>query len=259
MRITRTRRGGATSAARWRTTPWASTSEDQSVQAGNFMWTDHAHARCIEFEAGTERQRFVGEHYGYQRLEDPVVHRREIVCDARRQLIDVIDMLRCDGEHRARRAWHFAEDCQVERGWAAASRSPPGSRRCSSSRSKTLDSMRGAPRWQRRAGRLGVAQLRAQAAMHDGRTGIRASPVSRCCARASRTRGHAPLASEPAISRSRPAPGRHRRRARAASAPMRCATTTASACSTKSATSTPRRAARRACIAAACVTCRDSR
>ncbi len=92
--------------------------EDQSVQAGNFMWTQHANARCIEFEMGVDRQRFVGEHYGYQRLEDPVVHRREIVFDARRQTIDVIDMLRCDGEHRARRAWHFAEHCQVERAGA---------------------------------------------------------------------------------------------------------------------------------------------
>jgi hypothetical protein len=89
--------------------------QDQSVQAGNFMWTHHAQARCIEFEAGADRQRFMGEHYGYQRLEDPVIHRREIVCDSKRQVIEVIDMLRCDGQHRARRSWHFAEGCQVER------------------------------------------------------------------------------------------------------------------------------------------------
>jgi hypothetical protein len=89
--------------------------QDQSVQAGNFMWTDHAQARCIEFEAGAERQRFVGEHNGYERLEDPVVHRREIVCDTRRQIIEVTDMLRCDGQHRIRRSWHFAEDCQIEK------------------------------------------------------------------------------------------------------------------------------------------------
>jgi hypothetical protein len=89
--------------------------QDQSVQSGNFMWTHHAQARCLEFEAGNEAQRFVGEQYGYQRLEDPVVHRREIVFDPRRQTIEIIDMLRCEGEHRARRAWHFAEDCQVER------------------------------------------------------------------------------------------------------------------------------------------------
>src|SRR5690349_19688579 len=89
--------------------------EDQSVQAGNFMWTDHARARCIEFEVDQGHQRFVGEHYGYERLDDPVVHRREIIFDAHEQTIDVIDLLRCGGAHDARRAWHFAEHCQVER------------------------------------------------------------------------------------------------------------------------------------------------
>ena len=89
--------------------------QDQSVQAGNFNWTDHATARCIEFEVGSGRQRFIGEHYGYDRLADPVIHRREIVLDPDRQVIEVADMLRCDGAHTARRFWHFAEDCQVER------------------------------------------------------------------------------------------------------------------------------------------------
>jgi hypothetical protein len=89
--------------------------QDQSVQTGNFMWSDHARARCIEFDAGGDLQRFVGEHHGYGRLEDPVTHRREITFDAQRQVIEVIDTLRCEGEHRARRSWHFAEDCQVER------------------------------------------------------------------------------------------------------------------------------------------------
>jgi hypothetical protein len=87
---------------------------DQSVQAGNFMWTDHARARCIEFDAGPVRQRFVGEHSGYRRLEDPVTHRREIVFEPDRQLIEITDTLRCVGKHSARRAWHFAEDCKVE-------------------------------------------------------------------------------------------------------------------------------------------------
>ena len=89
--------------------------EDQSQQAGSFMWSEHAQARCIEFQAGTGRQRFVGEQYGYQRLADPVVHRREIDFDAAGQTIDVTDRLSCAGEHRARRAWHFAENCLVER------------------------------------------------------------------------------------------------------------------------------------------------
>lgn len=89
--------------------------QDQSVQAGNFMWTHHARARCIEFEVGSVRQRFVGEHYGYDRLADPVIHRREIAFDPANQVIEVEDTLRCEGEHSAKRFWHFAEDCQVER------------------------------------------------------------------------------------------------------------------------------------------------
>jgi hypothetical protein len=47
-----------------------------------------------------------------------VVHRREIVLDARRQVVEVTDLLRCDGRHDVRRSWHFAEDCQVERAGA---------------------------------------------------------------------------------------------------------------------------------------------
>jgi hypothetical protein len=78
------------------------------------MWAEHARARCIEFEPTAALQRFVGEHDGYQRLADPVIHRREIELDPHGRLIEVADSLRCEGEHLARRAWHFAENCQVE-------------------------------------------------------------------------------------------------------------------------------------------------
>ena len=75
-------------------------------------------ARCIEFDPGPEQQRFVGEHYGYERLEDPVVHRREILFEPATQRIEVNDTLRCEGVHNVTRCWHFAEDCQVERAGA---------------------------------------------------------------------------------------------------------------------------------------------
>ena len=88
---------------------------DQSVQTGNFMWKSHARARCIEFESDGDQQHFVGEHDGFTRLADPVVHRREIRLDVRRKVIEVTDILRCEAAHDARRSWHFAEDCQVER------------------------------------------------------------------------------------------------------------------------------------------------
>jgi hypothetical protein len=93
--------------------------EDQSVQTGNFMWSNHARARCIEFEAVGDTQHFVGEQYGYERLADPVVHRREIMLDIRRQLIEVTDLIRCAATHDVRRSWHFAEDCQVDRAGTA--------------------------------------------------------------------------------------------------------------------------------------------
>lgn len=88
--------------------------QDQSVQAGNFMWSDHARARCVEFDTGPDLQRFVGEHDGYRRLPDPVLHRREIRFDPHHRSIEVLDTLACEGSHEARRAWHFSENCQVE-------------------------------------------------------------------------------------------------------------------------------------------------
>ncbi len=88
--------------------------QDQSKQAGNFMWTDHAASRCIEFDIRPGAQVFVGEHDGYLRLADPVLHRREILFDSRRREIEVVDRIRCEREHDVRRSWHFAEDCAVE-------------------------------------------------------------------------------------------------------------------------------------------------
>jgi hypothetical protein len=88
---------------------------DQSQQSGSFMWSGPAGARCIEFDATPGLQRFVGEHDGYARLADPLLHRREIVFEPGRAVIDIGDTLRCEGGHTARRAWHFAEDCAVQR------------------------------------------------------------------------------------------------------------------------------------------------
>ena len=48
-----------------------------------------------------------------QRLATPGAS-REIMLDSQRQLIEVTDVLRCEGSHDARRSWHFAEDCLVQ-------------------------------------------------------------------------------------------------------------------------------------------------
>lgn len=87
---------------------------DQSEQAGNFMWIKHAHARCLDFLVTPLRQRFCGEHDGYARLEDPLIHRREVDYDAESRTFDIADVLTCQARHRVSRNWHFSEKLQPQ-------------------------------------------------------------------------------------------------------------------------------------------------
>lgn len=86
---------------------------DQSEIGGNFMWLHKARARCIECARSGERERFVGEHDGYARLDDAVVHRREIEFDKAARRIEIVDVLECSGRHTVELFWHFAEACAV--------------------------------------------------------------------------------------------------------------------------------------------------
>ena len=116
-RITPTLRGGATSAARCAHNT-VGIDGAGPVGAGRQFHVDAItrSARCIEFEAGPERQRFVGEHYGYQRLADPVVApardrlRRAAGSSSKSPTCCAVTASTTRGA-----AWHFAEDCQVER------------------------------------------------------------------------------------------------------------------------------------------------
>lgn len=83
--------------------------EDQSVQSGNFMWSRHAQARCVEFRMVDGVQRFAGEHDGYARLSDPVTHRRAIALHESSREIEIVDVLRCASRHTVERMWHLSE------------------------------------------------------------------------------------------------------------------------------------------------------
>lgn len=87
---------------------------DQSVIGGNFMWLKHAKARCEEWESDAARDVFAGSHDGYERLSDPVTHRRSIVFDKQTRVIRVTDTLTCKASHQVEIFWHFAETCQVQ-------------------------------------------------------------------------------------------------------------------------------------------------
>jgi hypothetical protein len=85
---------------------------DQSDQSGNFMWSRHATARCIEFVDELPVQRFVGEHDGYRALRDPLTHRREIDYDASKRMFTITDTLECKSQHTVRLHWHCSEHLQ---------------------------------------------------------------------------------------------------------------------------------------------------
>jgi hypothetical protein len=86
---------------------------DQSLIGGNFMWLTKARANCTIARLEGDHQCFEGEHDGYQRLPDPVTHRRRITFDAAANEFRVEDNLLCVGTHHAQVCWHFSEHCSV--------------------------------------------------------------------------------------------------------------------------------------------------
>jgi hypothetical protein len=87
---------------------------DQSVSGGAFLWRKHAQARVLERELDGPVQCLVAEQDGYMRLEDPVLHRREIRFDTIKGALEVTDHLICKGSHRVEQFWHFSEHCVVD-------------------------------------------------------------------------------------------------------------------------------------------------
>jgi len=86
---------------------------DQSVSGGPFLWTQHANTRRLAVELGADTERIVAEHDGYCRLDDPLLHRREIAYDRSARRVCVIDELRASSAHHIEMFWHFATECAV--------------------------------------------------------------------------------------------------------------------------------------------------
>ena len=86
---------------------------DQSEIGGNFMWLKKANARMIAHETNSEVQVFEGEHDGYGRLADPVLHRRRIEFNFNNKCIVVKDILQCTNVHDIAVHWQFGESCDV--------------------------------------------------------------------------------------------------------------------------------------------------
>jgi len=64
-----------------------------------FRMNDDTFPRCLKWQTGNEIDIFVGEHYGYKRLSQPVNHKREIRYYKKDKKWEIIDKFTGEGEH----------------------------------------------------------------------------------------------------------------------------------------------------------------
>lgn len=74
-----------------------------------FALPDDARARMIAFESNPARERFIGEHRGYERLVPPVRHRREVSLERGPRALLVIDRITGVGRHEAISRFHLPD------------------------------------------------------------------------------------------------------------------------------------------------------
>jgi uncharacterized heparinase superfamily protein len=85
---------------------------DQAVADEPFSWTNIPTTIAENWVVGKTFTYFVGSHNGYERLADPVVHRRHVLKIAGGALL-VRDMALGREEHELDIRWHFAPDLDV--------------------------------------------------------------------------------------------------------------------------------------------------
>jgi hypothetical protein len=86
---------------------------DQAVADEPFSWTRIPAIRAEEWVAGNTFTYFVCSHNGYERLADPVVHRRHVL-KIGGSLWLVRDLALGRTEHELEIRWHFAPDLEVQ-------------------------------------------------------------------------------------------------------------------------------------------------
>jgi Heparinase II/III-like protein/Heparinase II/III N-terminus len=88
---------------------------DQSQMLGSFLWNRHARAKLIEWRPlSTGGGRATGEHDGYMRLSDPVIHRRTLALESRERVLTVRDEIHAERAHSVAIYFHVAPECSVE-------------------------------------------------------------------------------------------------------------------------------------------------
>jgi hypothetical protein len=86
---------------------------DQSVMSGRFLWSSKANVRLIDFAEDDQVVRISAEHDGYNRLADPVLHRRNVTFQRDRRIVTIEDVLSCNSEHGVELHWHLSEHAET--------------------------------------------------------------------------------------------------------------------------------------------------
>jgi hypothetical protein len=87
--------------------------QDQSLNCGDFLWMSKANCKVEKWYSNSNEDYIFGFHNGFCRLEDPVLHYRNICFFKKDNLIEVVDNLKCKARHKIERFWHFSEFCAV--------------------------------------------------------------------------------------------------------------------------------------------------
>ncbi|MDN3513890.1 MAG: heparinase II/III family protein [Candidatus Brocadia sp.] len=85
--------------------------QDQSVSGGNFMWIKKAEARLLKWESHDDYDLVIGNHDGYTRLKDPVIHEREIQVDKKRKSFVITDKIYAKKRHFIEQFFHVDRNC----------------------------------------------------------------------------------------------------------------------------------------------------
>ncbi len=106
--------------------------QSQSVPAGPFSWAHIAHCRILEFKVTENCVYFEGQHDGYHRLDDPVMHTRAalfVKAGSERSLpafLIMRDSFAAKAHHRYAIHYHFAPECEAAASGNLVQASAPG-------------------------------------------------------------------------------------------------------------------------------------
>lgn len=87
---------------------------DQSQIQGLFMWSSHAKSQLLRWEPTEHGGMVMGEHNGYTRLRDPVVHQRMVELEGPSGTVRIEDCFRALKCHDIALYFHLGPACRVE-------------------------------------------------------------------------------------------------------------------------------------------------